>query len=294
MSERQNIDPAVAALRGWGFRALDAVIDGDAVPGLPGDDLLRLRPWLQPPTVRRPRAAVMRQLAAIFRYGGVPADLSPLQQGTLEAALSGPDAADQQRLGACPGPPQPVADLVLDALGSAAWYDPDLRLHAASRVRSHLRSRIVFAPAALPVAESSHRFFWSLLACAPARPWQRVRRSSPACRLKSAASRLALRPGWAGLWEQWLLARWLSSSRRGGPAAMPAVLARGLVGLPLFREPEAAPVAAWLRERAGLAAEEEIGASALAPAPGAGGDPAGLDARRLLYAALEPVGPRAR
>lgn len=273
MRERDPVDPVLDALRDWGIRALDAILDGTAIPALAADTLVGLRPWLAAAPVARPDRMMLRQMATVFRYRGVPADLSPLQQRTLGAALAGPEAEVRDF-------PQPLADRLLEALGALAWSDPVLRLHAASRIRAHLRVRILFDPRTLPVVSPPPPLFWCLLACPLRRSWRRRGLWRVDTLFREAAERLALRPGWAGFWEQWMLALWLSRRRDG--QTLPAGLARGLAGLPLFREPEAASMAEALRTRAGIAAREDIEVSALTDVSGRPTAPAGFDWQALL------------
>ena len=139
------------------------------------------------------------------------------------------------------GPGEILPDVVLPLTAAHAWDHPPFQREIATVVDQHLRNHIPMDTGTPPVVTFSHGTFWLLIAmCADAELLAFHRRDHRARfliaqRFRQFSASAIPRFGWAGYWDQWLLASALSH----WPAALrqlPSDLARPLEKLPLVAQ----------------------------------------------------------
>lgn len=210
------LSAAAAGLRAWAGDALPALLAGRKLPVPTRRQRRALAPLLRPP--RLGEAATARARAALSRHrrlaGGTPPtdDLSLLIGASMAAAPWPARQAQRFRRPAVYVPPA-----LWELLGEAAWSAPLWCRDIAARVRDHLGERLLFRAGELPVARPEARFYWALLAVA-----LDGEAEGDGAALRRIAARLAIAPGWAGFWDQWLLLHLHSVHLHGGDAGHPA------------------------------------------------------------------------
>lgn len=251
---RRTSPPALARL--IGRNEVDLLLPfagiGGAVPLTPHT----LRPWL-------------RQILWYGARGLAPTWAPPILVGDLQRAAnaalhSGANARTWGRIArawierAVGGvSPRWVAVPFWAAAGELAWGDAAFQAEVAHLLIDELRRRVIFTPGAPPRPLIATRTFWALIALAelgrPA-PWRLLLRRRAAVhglrRLKSHAAVTALAPGWAEVWDQWLLIEAVRLWRLDDKAVAPELRA-AIAELPLHAElgqggvtpPEPPPVA---------------------------------------------------
>ncbi|WP_448207780.1 hypothetical protein [Azospirillum sp. sgz302134] len=117
--------------------------------------------------------------------------------------------------------------------GTIAWSDPRF-LHALGM---GIRRRVRATGSPLDMPEGAVRpapeTFWLLCAALP----DRRSGSPPSAHLTELALRLANAPGWAGVWEQWLIAEAISAAGSAAGLVARSAVARLLAQLPVFDRP---------------------------------------------------------
>ncbi len=213
-----------------------------------------LEDWLadDPPWEQRLLGALLSR--RLFGSGGDPQRL-PTNMVTARAARAALPGLDWRRwLKRSPAigrfaPPQRqyVPDSGWRTAGAIAWGDGRF-LHAlATGIRRRLRMTGSPLDAPQGVVRPAPETFWLLCA---ALPGGRSRQPSSA-RLADLALRLADRPGWAGVWEQWLIAEAILATE-----SEPRTDARRLLAqLPIFDRP------AYRVLRGSLGAADSVGAT---------------------------------
>jgi hypothetical protein len=149
--------------------------------------------------------------------------------------------------------PRWLAEPFWELAGEAAWGHAALQAEVAHLLIGELRTRVLFTPGEPPAPLIAPRTYWALIAMADVgRPalWRLLLRRRAARRglrrLQQTAARLALAPGWADVWDQWLLSEalrlWDNAAGRPTPE-----LQRAMLAMPLhlrLNQPAAAPEAA--------------------------------------------------
>jgi len=170
-----------------------------------------LRPWL-----RQGAWYAVRGLAPAWVPPALERDL---QRASRRALETDGDAHTWRRLArgwmdyAVGGvSPRWLADPFWAAAGELAWGDAAFQAEVAHLLIGELRRRVLFTPGSPPAPLIATRTFWALIALAevgrPA-PWRLLLRRRAAVRglrrLKAHAATVTLAPGWAEVWDQWLL-----------------------------------------------------------------------------------------
>jgi hypothetical protein len=132
-----------------------------------------------------------------------------------------------------------LADPFWRLAGELAWTDPSFRADCARTLTTALSRRVLFSPDGPPLPQIAPRTFWALIALTeigrlPLRLFglRRHRVSAALRRLRQQSALLAQAPGWADLWDQWLIIEalriWPSAT-----AHLPKPLAAAVLALPL-------------------------------------------------------------
>ena len=193
------LNPAAAGLRAWAGDALPALLAGRALPVPTRRQRRVLAPLLRP---TRPGEAVeARAHAALTRHRRLAAGAAPKDELSLligDSMAAAPWLVRQRRRLRRAAVYVPPA--LWELLGEAAWSGPLWCRDIAARIRDHLGERLLFRAGELPVARPEARFYWALLAVA-----LDGEADGDGAALRRIAARLAMAPGWAGFWDQWLL-----------------------------------------------------------------------------------------
>lgn len=148
-----------------------------------------------------PGAQAARRFTDAFLFAETP---NWTELGRSLAAAAAPPERRRQRTRAelvdLSGTAPPGGDAFAEALIRQAFVAPQLQRNIARIIREDLAQRVVFWPEPEPVAVLSPIGLLATVAGF-------AERSGTGLRLCDLASEVAQRPGWAGFWDLWLLAR---------------------------------------------------------------------------------------
>lgn len=136
--------------------------------------------------------------------------------------------------------PRWLGDPFWPLVGEAAWGEAAFQLQIVELLDANLRRRVLFTPGGTPTLTVAPATFWTLIALAEiGRPyaWRLMLRWRATMlglrRLQEVAVRAALQPGWADVWDQWLIGEalrlWPKAAERPTPE-----LQNALQALPLL------------------------------------------------------------
>jgi hypothetical protein len=257
-----GIEKVATALRDWGRRCLMAAFDGAGQASDAIRPLLALRThargWDARPSHRQRYAHNVLHALRFHRD-------SVLQQPVALAIGQSLDdsrrARRHRRQASRLYMPQPFWTLA----GYMAWGQPDFQYWAAAYLQGYLRSRVLFALEASAIPTVHCNTFWLLLALVAVpqlkgRLWHRLvspNRRKMAQQLAHIAKTEVLQSGWAGFWEQWIVAEMLTGSV---PLhTLDTEVRRGLATLPiLLQQPPYRQLATSLASATGKTASVSL------------------------------------
>lgn len=210
LPENLNPSPAVLALRQAGIEALSAVLDR-RLPGPP--PIAALAHWVAEAPVSGPLPKRVRRALGRMSVFGALEPRTPLETALAARGLSRrfPVTAALQGLRGLAihliprRKPRGLAAAgqaqLAPALLQTAWGDGSFRLEIARRAGLALRSRVILSPGEPPVVFLSVPTLLVLILAGSDPVRDPVTRA-----LQDLARDLSAQEGWAGFWDQWLLA----------------------------------------------------------------------------------------
>jgi len=136
-----------------------------------------------------------------------------------------------------------MPDEMWDLVAETAWTEPRFRYLVSRKVRAYLHDRVVFSIGEIPSVSLAKQTFWLLLAMEQEPPSslrarfsaRKRRRSAALAQFRALAMDRILAEGWAGFWDQWLIAQMLRANPRA-PFALHPKLREAVTSLPLLKK----------------------------------------------------------
>lgn len=269
------LEPTAALLRHIGERLLAALLNREPAPALAQlvgrGELPLLLPYAWGRRALPLRRSLirpwLRQLwwwwMPLRRKVWAPPNVLPSLQRSLKRAIQRPIAPDRWGELASIWVDRSVGGIDRRWLaapfwplaGELAWGDAAFLASTSRLIRQTLAQRVIFFPGPPPVPALAAPTCWALIALAevgqpapwPPLPRRRLIRAGLQ-RLQALGARIALAPGWAGCWDQWVLAEalrlWPSAQQGAASAPLRSALATLPIHHYLGQAPSAEPAAA--------------------------------------------------
>lgn len=216
--------PAAAILRQMALSALADAL-GSVAPYPINSEKHELGAWLtQMPVNGAGVIASLRQLQRALLFGQIN-DTAPVSRALVAAALpAGRIARLRDRVAGWRGrytsaESPPGIDAFGTALAALAFSDATFRRGVITMIRDHLGARVLFHPDIAPVPILSAPCWMILIAART----DLTDQTDVTIGVRALADTLSATAGWAGFWDQWLLAQAAGKSTFALPKAIRAL-----------------------------------------------------------------------